>query len=142
MHPRVRRQQVPGQGLDLRRALAPEEEHGGEGVLGHAQLRPDACARRPSALGVEARVQDHARDEGDAFGGQADLAGLEGGVRRAHDHPVDPRLDPEVRGQVGEIGEQDEEGHARVGLAEGVADHAVEVRDHRDHRQPGACDWR
>ena len=71
----------------------------------------------------------------DVILGEADRARL--GLRAVggHDHAIEARLDPEARGQIGEVREQHQHGHARARLPHRVAHDAVEVGHHREHHR-------
>ena len=85
-------------------------------------------------LRVEIRADDHPGGQVHALRAVAERARLRGRLGRAADEVLSlPRLDPEVRRIVREIGEQGDVGHVRGERGDRLVHRAVEVRDERNH---------
>ena len=116
----------------LRRALAAEETQHGERILGQPQ-RGARNARQKRLAAVRVRVDDHSRSA--AHGGaEARALRLLRGLVGRDQHAVYVSDQPEVGRKVGVVGERHRERHVRQRLAHGVAQHRVEVGQHRQHR--------
>lgn len=128
--------QAAGDAQHLHGALAAEHHQAGGSARLQAQClqRLGAGCRIQRGHGVEGRAQDHARDAVHIARRHALGQGLLHRALGAADDPlVLPRLDPEMRRRVGQVGQHRGAGRARPRGLHRFVEAAVEVGDQRDH---------
>ena len=109
------------------------------GRSGSSPSLTSSARRSMDDCGVEVRPEDHARDAMHPILAVAQGARLGGRLGRAADEMLRlPRLDPEVRRIIREIGEHGHVGDARPGAHDSFVHRPIEVRNERDHEvRPG-----
>src|SRR5205807_3338654 len=114
----------------LARSLTPEKHQSRRARSFQTQLNP-LRSTIDGATATEARIQDHSRSLKDALVCMAQFARLFDCTPRAADQKLLLPFDPEMRGVICEICQNGHQRPAGAGLAQALAERAVEVRNER-----------